>query len=202
MSEAPDAGSPAGCSVCGGLPDSCLAQTGYGDALPAASRRLEPLGIDNMHDVWRCPACGLLFHWEDLPQYYGSGNLDQERLDRLSQAQGEVVRTLLEPGFCETPPDQLIARAARELPRELLHPILRHLRYQEASFETLVPPLAELLVAEDDQPIVSLLLGWAGEKGGNLRYLAGLLERGGRPLPRFGEVLRKLVRERLDALSA
>lgn len=191
---------PGACPTCGSLPPSYLRQSGYGESFPAAANALVPLELDNRHDVWRCPDCGDLFAWEDNSQLYGSGNLDEERLDRLTEAQAQSVRALLAPDFLGTPPDDLIEAAARELPRDLLLSILRHLVYHAKTLEPLVPALAALLVAENEQPLVTVLLDWAGRQRIRLQWVIEMIERGGRPSSRFGEVLRKIARERLEAL--
>lgn len=194
------------CATCGSLPASYLAQTGYGDSLPEAAGLLESLDIDNRHDVRRCPTCGALFYWEDLPQFFGSGNLDEERLDRLNDSQAALVLGLLADPAPHGSPEELVAGAARELPLDLFHAILYHQLYRLwPGFDPLVPALIELLAETDDQPLVTVLLDWTTRKkplvAERLRFVLERLERGGRPLPPFGEVLRKLARERLEALG-
>lgn len=187
------------CPACGSLPRSYLARTGYEEYLPPAAGKLHCFEIDHYHDVRRCPECDAYFHWEDLPQHYGSGNLDEERLDRLTVAQALAVQQLWENDFGGATAAELVERSARLLPRELLFAILRHRLYHQPGFEPLVAPLIELLIAEDEQPVVPLLLSWADKKRPRLWELVKQLKRGG-PLPRFGKVLLDLAQERLDQL--
>lgn len=177
-----------------------MAQSGYGDQLPAAARALVPMELYSRRDVWRCPACEALFDFEDLPQFFGSGNLDEQRLDRLSELQASLVRGLLAPVFGGWVPEELVTQAARELPDGLLHAILRHVASRSSAFPALVPALAELLANGNDQGLVPLLLDWAGRRRERLSRVIELLDREGRPLSQFGGVLLKLSRERLAEL--
>ena len=188
------------CSFCGSLPRSYLARTGYGEYLPPAAGKLHGFEIDSGRDVRRCPVCDAFFDWEDIPQHYGSGNLDEERLDRLTVAQALAVKELWSPDFGGAAAEELVERSARLLPRELLFAILRHLVYHRPGFEPLVSPLIDLLMVEDEQPVVPLLLSWADKKRPRLWELVKQLKRGGQPLPRFGKVLLDLAQERLDQL--
>src|SRR4051794_11547332 len=99
------------CSVCGDLPASLTVLTGMGEYVPGAIHSLAPLGLGNDQDLLRCPACDALFHWEDRPQFYGSGNLDEELLNRLSNDQAAAARSLLslDGGSAITP--AVLARA-------------------------------------------------------------------------------------------
>lgn len=189
------------CEVCGSLPESYLAQTGYGDSLPDAASKLICLEIDHYRGVRRCPACDTYFDWEDIPQHYGSGNLDEERLDRLKPTQATLIRALLALDFSSLPAAELAPRASQELPEGLYHALLRHLCYQ-AAFTPLVLPLATLLATTNDQGLVGVLLSWADKKRERLTLLADHLAAFDRPLSRFGQVLLDLARERLAALSA
>ncbi len=113
-----------------------------------------------------------------------------------------LVRALLAPDLGGFAPGELVARAARELPSDLFHSILAHQVFHSTTFEALVPALAELLAASNDQPLVSRLLDWAGKKRARLERVIGLLERAGPTSSRFGGVLLGLARERLAALPA
>src|SRR5689334_12954443 len=84
------------CEVCSVIPEEMWANTGRGDSLYPELGRLVRLNLDNGDDIYECPGCGALFEWEDLPQYYGSGNCDEERLTRLNPEQHLIVRALLD----------------------------------------------------------------------------------------------------------
>jgi hypothetical protein len=85
------------CTVCSGIPPDLLVNTGRDGTFPGEVRRLVQLDLGSSNDLYRCPECGALFEWEDLPQYYGSGNNDEERLTRLDSAQASTARDLLDP---------------------------------------------------------------------------------------------------------
>lgn len=190
------------CPICGSLPQTYLAQTGYGERFPPAAGQLVSLEIDNSRDIWRCPACGDLFEWEDIPQHYGSGNLDEERLTRLSPLQAKLAQDLLAPDLGGAAPAELIPSAAREL-GDLIHSILSRLCYHTSSFDRLVAPLAQVLANGNDQRLVTILRSWATrnakERQSRLTFLVGQLEACSRPLSRFGQVLLDLCRDDLPS---
>lgn len=197
----PSSQTPAACKLCGGLPESYLAQTGYGDSLPPAANELVAMGFDHRRDVWRCPQCDAFFDFEDLPQFFGSGNLDEARLDRLNAGQATQIRALLAMDFAATPPAELLSRAIAALPEGLLDAILGHLKYRAEEFEPLVPALVERLVTADDQSMVGLLLDWASQTRTRVERIVSRLRRYPK-LSRFGEILLGLAEERLAKLPA
>src|SRR4051794_36976638 len=79
------------CPLCGELPDDLTVNTGRDEYFPTAFDKLIRVGIPSPgqgqlvgSQLYRCPACGMYFDWDDYPQVYGSGNCDEERLQRLS----------------------------------------------------------------------------------------------------------------------
>jgi hypothetical protein len=91
-----DTGAPP-CSVCSSIPPDLLVNTGRDNHFPPQVGRLVRLGLDSNIDLWKCPSCDALFEWQNLPQYYGSGNNDEERLTRLDPAGTAAARMLLAP---------------------------------------------------------------------------------------------------------
>lgn len=197
----PFSGNP-DCPLCGSLPRSYLARTGYEEYLPPAAGKLISLDIDNYHDIRRCPECDAYFHWVDIPQHYGSGNLDEERLDRLTVAQALAAKQLWAEDFGGAAVEELAARCAKHLPRELYLAILSRRCYHQSRFELLVPSLVELLIAENEQPLVGLLLDWGSKKRPRLVAILAQLEKDGRPLSRFGKILLEMGQDRLARLPA
>jgi hypothetical protein len=184
------------CATCGSLPQSYVAQTGYGDHLPAAAHALQRIELADMRrELRRCPTCGDLFDWEDMPQFFGSGNLDEERLDRLRPLPAELAQALLALDFTERTPDDLVFDAAKELPDGLFHAILSYLCYHKPGFEPLVPPLIDLLVISNDQSVVSLLRGWSGKKIERLDPIVDRLERSNLAPKSFAQILLDLSRD-------
>ena len=199
---AKSSGETTGCGVCGRLPDSYLAQTGYGEQFPAAAHQLERLGLDNRRDVWRCPSCGALFDWEDNSQLYGSGNLDEETLNRLGPAASTAIGALLDPAYRGMAGDELVALAAKEAPRPLFNSVLQHLVYHTTRLEPLIPGLVALLAKDNEQHLVHIVRDWAGRKRQRLAWSIDLIERGGRPYNYFTEALLKVLRETLAKAPA
>jgi hypothetical protein len=190
------------CGACGSLPQSYLAQTGYGEQFPAAAYQLERLGLDMRRDIWRCKACGALFDWEDNSQLYGSGNLDEETLGRLGPAAAKAVGALLDPGFHGMAGDELVALAAKEVPRPLFNNIVQYLVYRTTRLEPLVPGLVAVLAKDNEQHLVHIVRDWAGRKRQRLAWAIDLIERGGKPYNYFTEALLKVLRETLAKAPA
>jgi hypothetical protein len=118
----------AACPVCGSLGSSLQVQVGRGEYFPDAVASLIPYRIDRDQDVLCCPECGALFHWNDQPQFYGSGNLDAETLMLLTDVEAAAVRALLSIGM-ESPVSaaDILSRAFDFVDRKLVGAILRHL---------------------------------------------------------------------------
>jgi hypothetical protein len=70
------------CSVCSSLPDDVTVNTGRDYHFPEAFNKLQNIVGDQFSAKYRCPACHTFYEWINLPQYYGSGNCDEERLVR------------------------------------------------------------------------------------------------------------------------
>lgn len=90
------------CSLCGGLPDNLCVNTGRDFQFPDAFRKLVRVGV--AHDsqgqttqLCRCPDCGSCFEWQALPQMYGSGNNEEERLIRFSPQASRLLDNFLAP---------------------------------------------------------------------------------------------------------
>ena len=108
------------CSQCRCIPTTMLVQTGYDERFPDEVYQFIRLHLDHHRDLYRCQLCNALFDWEDLPQMYGSGNLDEERLTRLTDEQAELVHALLALTAEQWTPSALIDRAQQVLPNDLL----------------------------------------------------------------------------------
>lgn len=112
------------CATCGELPDDVWANTGRDDWLPAAARKLKspwhyPTGID----LRLCPECGAWFVWRDHPQFYGSGNLDEEQLTRLPPHTWRTLERLLH-GELDPDPDAVMRDAFAHVPSDLLEAVV------------------------------------------------------------------------------
>lgn len=70
------------CSVCISLPDDFTVNTGREEPFPTAFRKLKWVCGDSSEAYYRCPGCGTYYEWINMPQFYGSGNCDEERLVR------------------------------------------------------------------------------------------------------------------------
>ncbi len=125
------------------------AQTGYGDTLPASAGRLTCIEGD-LHSALRaCPSCGAYFVFEDHPQFFGSGNLDEETLERLTGEQEALVRAFLHEADAARHGELLFAT----LQRPVVELLLRHLyRAREPLFRQLLPWLVRELERVKEPP--------------------------------------------------
>jgi hypothetical protein len=70
------------CTVCSSLPEDFTVNTGREERFPSAFSQLVHMTGDNDTALYRCPACHTFYEWINMPQFYGSGNCDEERLVR------------------------------------------------------------------------------------------------------------------------
>ncbi len=173
-----------GCSICDELPDSLTAQTGYGDSLPSASGRLTEVASDSRAALRECPECRAVFVWEDHPQFYGSGNLDEEMLERLGAAQSELVRAFVHDADPAGRAGELFAT----LKRPALDLLLGHLLWRRKEvFREVLPVLLDELACAPGPPqalgftwLQDVVTTWAGHGAEQTRsVLSGLEGRSG-----------------------
>ncbi len=190
---------PRPCDVCSAIPQNQVANTGRGDSLSPLADQLVRLGLDSGNDISVCPVCETLFEWEDLPQTYGSGNNDEERLTRLSPTQAATARELLDPAPGERDAKELIERAFRTLSHGIVYVILdyRAARHEPA-FSALVGPLVDRLLAENHGSLSAVLMSYCGMDREQLSTVVRLLDASGRELNSSARHLRSTCVERLE----
>lgn len=160
------------CSTCGTLPDRLVANTGRDDYLPPEAGRLLRDELADDYELRRCPECDALFEWQDDSQMYGSGNNDEERLERLTPAAARIVRVLLG----ELPEGEAPADFAEEIFRRLSDAMALALLWRYAArvpeqFDRLTAVCAERCARYEDERSLCELLGRHAE-----RYPAGAAE--------------------------
>ena len=79
------------CSTCNSLPDDITVNTGRDYHFPDAFSKLTWVSGDNYERYYRCPECHTFYEWINMPQMYGSGNNDEERLVRQSKEESEAL---------------------------------------------------------------------------------------------------------------
>jgi hypothetical protein len=192
------AGNAQPCPLCGDLPPSLTAQTGIDERFPEAVYALKRLNIDRDEDLYRCPECDSLFRWEDRPQFYGSGNLDEEILTRLSKDEAAVLRALLdlESNFESAAP--VVKRAFEIGPAELVNRILMRLAiYKPAEFASLVDVLVRRLIHSNDSAIGDVLTTYCGRDPMRIAGVIARLEADSRAKNSFVKSTLTLLRERI-----
>jgi hypothetical protein len=155
---------PGRCSVCSSLPDDLTVNTGREEYFPDAFSQLIGIDSDYRAEFRCCPGCRTYFNWIDMPQMYGSGNNDEERLVRLS---GEKSR-LLEKLFTAKPDYRATSIEIEEylkvLPLDLLVPALKfHVHRNRELIKPFVPQLLHLLKKNDDTSLWELLQGYVSK---------------------------------------
>ncbi|MEW5740918.1 MAG: hypothetical protein AB1938_18505 [Myxococcota bacterium] len=86
------------CATCDGLGDTLTVNTGRDARFPDSFGRLKALWNDTgmgAFDALQCPTCGAWFEWRDHSQLTGSGNNDEETLDRLPPEAWHLFERLL-----------------------------------------------------------------------------------------------------------
>jgi hypothetical protein len=155
------------CPACHDLPAARLTfATGYGETLPAAYGRLTSLVSGSRAALAECPACRTVFVWEDQPQFYGSGNLDEEVIERLDQAPSELVRAFVH----DPDPTGRAGEIFTRLERPALDLLLDHLLWRRKDvFRALLPLLLDELARAPGPPqalgfawLQDLVTTWAG----------------------------------------
>lgn len=149
------------CTTCGGLPDDVTANTGRQDYLPDAYDRLQKLSDDFNERLHRCPECRQLYHWIDLPQTYGSGNCDEERLVRLPRPVSDLLDRLYppEPAKAEGVDAASAEEVAAGVPHDLLLVALKdHVFTAPRLLEPFLPRLIRTLFEEGKGSRLSDLL--------------------------------------------
>jgi hypothetical protein len=149
------------CPLCSELPDDLTVNTGRDEYFPAAFYKLIPIGIPSPgqgqmvgSQLHRCPDCGLYFDWDDFPQMYGSGNCDEERLQRLSARASRLLDNLFFPDPKAVPDPGDTGEYIEALSLDLL---LRALRSQVSKVPNIVTPfvpdLVRLLCKSNDNSV-------------------------------------------------
>lgn len=151
------------CLTCGKLPAELTANTGRDEHLPDAVDALKRFQLDRSVDVLRCPACGALFVWRDVPQCYGSGNLDEETLSRLPPNAAAALQRLFD-GDVGGDEGSLLGAAFAEASTDVVIAVIQHLqKARPDQFEQLLPALVARFLDKDrpteSQSLYSLLLG-------------------------------------------
>ncbi len=156
-SSAPDA-SAGICSLCNTLLDDITVNTGREEYFPSAYRQLIGMDTDYRPEYLRCPGCHTYYNWIDMPQMYGSGNNDEERLVRLSPAKSRLLDKLFsdDSNFLPTPNE--VEEYITTLPLDLLLPALRfRLQRTPECVARFVPQLLRLLGKNNDSSLWGLL---------------------------------------------
>ncbi len=186
------------CPTCAPLGHGEIANTGRGERLSPAWGRMERLDLGSRVDLGICPQCAAMFEWTDHPQFFGSGNLDEEHLRRLDESEASLVRALL----CGAQDPDVPGRAIRPalaggVASDLLAEILRRLLYGERPvFRTLLPALLDALHSQPPFDY-SLLGSYACFSHVRSRELIALIEVDPRPRPFAVEHLLTACRKQL-----
>ena len=157
-------------------------KTGMGEYLPGAMSSLTRLDLGHDHDLYRCPECDSLFHWQDHPQFYGSGNLDEESIARLSDDEAAAVRSLLSFERGSENADQILRSAFAIVPREIVSNILMRLAiYKAAEFDPLVDVVVDRLLETNDTALTDVLSTYCGRNNERIAHMIDRINNDPRP---------------------
>jgi hypothetical protein len=187
------------CEMCSVIPSDLWANTGRGETLAPELGRLVRLDLDRSDDLYECPGCGALFEWQDLPQNYGSGNCDEERLTRLTPEQALTARALLDTNPEERDGEQLLTLAFQILSHDIVYNILRYtaVRHKQA-FSGFVRPLVARLMAQSHGGLFDVISSYCDRNQERLTEVVCLLDAGGPDISRSAQYLRQTCMERLQ----
>lgn len=170
------------------LPKHLTANTGRDEWLPAEAGTLEPMQLSRDLDLRRCKSCRALFVWGDHPQFYGSGNLDEETLDRLSPEQTQTVELLLS-GAPGPEVNTVVAAAFNQLEEEVLMLLLNRLqRTRPDQYERLMPQFVTRLLPRPNLSLSGTLQGFARQDSRCAALVIDLLRKH-EPLPTWMQYL-------------
>lgn len=172
------------CSTCASLGDFEIANTGRGESLSPAWDRMRRCGLGFWVELGRCPECDALFEWQDHPQFYGSGNLDEEHLRRLPEAEAILVRALLAADSDVQAPARVIHTALSAVSPDLLRALLMDLALRHrAAFQPLLPALLDQLFRKPGLDTVDQLSSYVGSSLTRAREMMALIDADPRARP-------------------
>jgi len=126
-----------------------------------------------------CPQCRTYFNWIDMPQMYGSGNCDEERLVRLSPGQSLLLDKLFTAASDYRPDQHEITHYIDYVPLDLLLPALRFCRHRFPEVIALfVPQLVRLLGKNNDTSLWEFLNGYAYNKPKRAEEILSVIQPG------------------------
>lgn len=164
------------CDSCSTIGDDITANTGRNEYFSQPVERLEWLQIESGQDVRRCRECGALFHWQDLPQHYGSGNEWEERLIRLTPAQAELTRAILLAAGPPAEPLKWLESCFEVLKFDLAILLLNWTAKKHPDLaRALIPALVNRLERHNDGNIAGIIWTWAGKDRARIGELLQIL---------------------------
>lgn len=184
------------CAVCCSLPDDITVNTGREESFPNAYNQLVGMDTDYRPEYLRCPGCHTYYNWIDMPQMYGSGNNDEERLVRIAPAKSRLLDKLFSPDSTDLPTPAEVEEYIAILPPELLLPALNFRRQRTPEVMTrFVPHLIRLLVKNNDYPLSGLLDSYATHQAHGAEEILDAFRSTGEHSPnRFIQLLRHCLR--------
>lgn len=189
---------PKPCEACSSIPPVLWANTGRGESLSPEIDHLIRLNIDTSNDLYECPDCETFFQWDDLPQYYGSGNNDDERLTRLTPEQESIARALLDPNPGERESEQLLEQAFGMLSHDIVYNILSYrARRTKEAFSGFVRPLVARLAVQNNGTLVDVLRTYCDNDRARLTEVLQLLDAVGPDISRSAQYFRTTCAEQL-----
>ena len=152
------------CALCGELPADLTVNTGRDERFPDGFYKLTAVGSSYNPQFRCCSECGAYFEWKDIPQMYGSGNLDEERLIRLSEKASQLLDKLFSPDSRQHPgADEAREHFEALTLDQLLSALYLHLYKAPEIVGQFVPELVRLLVKTDSVAVSRFLRSYVSD---------------------------------------
>jgi hypothetical protein len=179
-----------------------MAPTGIDERFPDVVYSLRRFDYDRDDDIYRCPECDSLFRWEDHPQFYGTGNLDEEILTRFTEDEAASLRLLLDLQSNFQNADQIVDRAFEVVPPELVNRVLMRLAiYKPEEFGSIVDSLVDHLIERNDSYLGDVLTTYCAKDPERIHHVIERIEASSRHKGSYVASALLVLRSRLEPES-
>jgi hypothetical protein len=152
------------CLLCGKFPGDLTVNTGSDEYFPDSFHQLTKMDNPYKARFRRCPECHTYFEWEDLPQMYGSGNWDEQRLVRLSERASQLLDKLFSPDSRDHPGADEACEYFEVLTLDQLLSVLQMRCYGAPEIVgQFVPELVRLLVKNNSYTVSTFLQSYVSD---------------------------------------
>jgi len=144
---------------------------------------LVSLKLDQNRDLWRCPSCNALFYYDSYVAQTGSGNNDEDTLERLEKPVADLVDSLFALTADPTDGPRVLREAFERVPEGIIDMMVTHLLHglAPAAFDPLVPQLVDRLIRTDDWWLAGVVEAHGSRDRGRMERLRRMFAEDPRP---------------------